>query len=119
MAVTFLTNEDKAILDEQISELSKEIENSYPNRVNVRDFGAVGDGVADDRQAIVDAFAAALDNLPCEVYFPAGVYGISNGITLNMTYGTGGLAVRGAGRDVTTIKYLEEGYNPDVTGTST
>ena len=47
------------------------------------------------------------------------MYGISNGITINMDYGTGGLAIRGAGRDVTTIKYLEEGYNPDVTGGST
>lgn len=82
------------------------------NRINVRDFGAIGDGVADDRQAIIDAFTAAQTMLPCEVYFPAGTYGISNGITVEMAYGTGGLLVRGAGRDITTIKYLES-YNPD------
>lgn len=81
------------------------------NRVNVRDYGAVGDGVADDRQAIIDAFTAAKSMLPCEVYFPAGTYGISNGITVDMAYGTGGLLVRGAGRDITTIKYLDS-YNP-------
>lgn len=78
------------------------------NRVSVRDYGAVGDGVADDRQAIIDAFTAAKSMLPCEVYFPAGTYGISNGITVNMEYGTGGLLVRGAGRDITQIKYLDE-----------
>ena len=85
------------------------------NRINVRDYGAVGDGVADDRQAIIDAFNAAKSMLPCEVYFPAGTYGISNGITVNMAYGTGGLLVRGAGRDVTTIKYLES-YDPNQKG---
>lgn len=81
------------------------------NRISVRDYGAVGDGVADDRQAIVDAFNAAKAMLPCEVYFPTGTYGISNGITVYMDYGTGGLRVRGAGRDNTTIKYLDS-YNP-------
>ena len=81
------------------------------NRINVRDYGAVGDGATDDRQAIIDAFNAAKSMLPCEVYFPAGIYGISNGITVEMDYGTGGLLVRGAGRDMTTIKYLES-YNP-------
>lgn len=81
------------------------------NRVNVRDYGAVGDGVADDRAAIVAAFTAAKSMLPCEVYFPAGTYGISNGITVNMALGTGGLLVRGAGWNTTTIKYLES-YNP-------
>jgi hypothetical protein len=85
------------------------------NRVSVRDYGAVGDGVADDRQAIIDAFTAAKSMLPCEVYFPAGTYGISNGITVDMAYGTGGLLVRGAGRDITQIKYLDS-YNPDQLG---
>lgn len=85
------------------------------NRINVRNYGAVGDGVADDRQAIIDAFTAAKSMLPCEVYFPAGTYGISNGITVDMAYGTGGLRVCGAGRDITTIKYLES-YDPDQKG---
>ena len=85
------------------------------NRISVRDYGAVGDGVADDRQAIIDAFTAAKSMLPCEVYFPAGTYGISNGITVDMAYGTGGLLVRGAGRDITQIKYLDS-YDPDQLG---
>ncbi|MBR2319861.1 MAG: right-handed parallel beta-helix repeat-containing protein [Clostridia bacterium] len=85
------------------------------NRINVRNYGAMGDGVTDDRQAIIDAFTAAKAMLPCEVYFPAGTYGISNGITVEMAYGTGGLLVRGAGRDITTIKYLES-YDPNQPG---
>lgn len=85
------------------------------NRVNVRDYGAAGDGVTDDREAIINAFSAAKSMLPCEVYFPAGTYGISNGITVEMAYGTGGLLVRGAGRDVTTIKYLDN-YDPNQPG---
>jgi len=78
------------------------------NRISVRDYGAVGDGVADDRQAILDAFHAAQTMLPCEVYFPAGTYGISSGITIEMEYGTGGLHVCGAGCDITAIRYLDD-----------
>lgn len=85
------------------------------NRINVRDYGAVGDGVTDDRAAIITAFDKAKTMLPCEVYFPAGTYGIGNGITVEMEYGTGGLLVRGAGRDITTIKYLES-YDPNQPG---
>lgn len=77
------------------------------NRVSVRDYGAVGDGVADDRAAILAAFEAAKLLLPCEVYFPAGTYGISNGMYIDMPFGSGGLRVCGAGRDITTIQYLD------------
>ncbi|WP_442507464.1 glycosyl hydrolase family 28-related protein [Novipirellula sp. SH528] len=45
--------------------------------VNVRDFGAKGDAVADDTEAIRAAFAASP-----HVHFPAGVYVISDGIDL-------------------------------------
>ncbi len=75
--------------------------------LNVRDYGAVGDGVTDDRAAILAAFEAAKTMLPCEVYFPAGTYGIGNGIYIKMALGSGGLRVCGAGRDVTTIRYLD------------
>ena len=76
--------------------------------VNVKDFGAVGDGIADDQQAIKDAFDYALQHLPCEVYFPAGEYGIlSGGITVEMPKGSGGLTISGDGKNLSTIKYLE------------
>lgn len=45
--------------------------------VSVRDFGATGDGITDDTDAIRAAFAGAT-----HVHFPAGVYRITNGIDL-------------------------------------
>lgn len=104
--------------EETISNVEMEmrkLDNLTYRRINVRDYGAVGDGVADDRQAIINAFTVAKTMLPCEVYFPAGIYGISNGITVEMAYGTGGLRVCGAGRDVAQIKYLDS-YDPDQAG---
>lgn len=92
---------------QKLQQATQRIENASYRRVNVRDYGAVGDGVTDDRQAILDAFEAAKAMLPCEVYFPAGTYGISNGMYITMPFGSGGLRVCGAGRDITTIKYLD------------
>ena len=82
------------------------LEDAEYNRINVRDYGAVGDGVTDDRGAILAAFEKAKTMLPCEVYFPAGTYGISNGMDVILPLGSGGLRVCGAGCDITTIKYL-------------
>lgn len=45
-----------------------------PDRVNVKDFGAVGDGTTDDTAAIQAVFDYARDNNGAEIYFPAGVY---------------------------------------------
>lgn len=86
------------------------------NRINVRDYGAVGDGVTDDQPAIWAAITAAkaliAQDIPCEIYFPAGTYGILNGgFGIKLPQGKGGLLIRGAGRETTTIKYLEEWQN--------
>lgn len=51
-------------------------------KVNVKDFGAVGDGVADDTVAINSAFVSAGMGV---VYIPAGIYKISAPI---ITYGS-------------------------------
>lgn len=103
------------LCEEMAEEATNAVKSLTCRRVNVRDCGAVGDGVADDRAAIIEAFRQAKTMLPCEVYFPAGVYGISNGITVEMAYGTGGLKVCGAGRDVTVIRYLDS-YDPNQKG---
>jgi hypothetical protein len=47
--------------------------------VDVRDFGAVGDGVTDDRAAFAAADAAAAGR---QVYVPAGTYRIGSNLTL-------------------------------------
>lgn len=57
-------------------------EEVYRIHHDVREYGAVGDGVTDDTQAFKDAVAAAeKDGLP--VYVPAGSYEITDTITLN------------------------------------
>ena len=48
--------------------------NTPNNYVSVLDFGAVGDGVADDTKAIQDAIDYVLDNDLGTLHFPAGKY---------------------------------------------
>lgn len=67
-----------------------------PSATNVRDFGAVGDGVADDTAAIAKAYVGAQG--PVVLYLPAGKYLVSSWPELP-DYS----AVLGQGRDATTI----------------
>lgn len=83
-----------------------------PHVYNVKDYGAVGDGVTDDGAAIDAAFAEAIAHLPAEVYFPAGEYGLlTGGILVKLPNGSGGLTVRGEGSDKSKLKYLENWTN--------
>lgn len=76
--------------------------------VNVKDFGAKGDGISNDGPAIKAAFNYAVNNLPATVYFPEGEYGILyGGIYVEMPLGSGGLTVKGEGGNKSIIKYLE------------
>lgn len=47
--------------------------------VSVADFGAKGDGVTDDKAALIKAFDYAIANLPATVYFPKGEYTLYKG----------------------------------------
>ncbi len=51
--------------------------------VNVRDYGAVGDGVADDTAAVQRAIDAALNPAGGELFIPAGKYRITRTLHLN------------------------------------
>lgn len=76
--------------------------------VNVKDYGAVGNGATDDKAAIVSAFNYAIAHLPAEVYFPKGEYGLlSGGIYVTLPLGASGLTVSGAGQRLSRIKYLD------------
>lgn len=67
--------------------------------VNVRNFGAKGDGVTDDTAAINAAIASVVAS-GGRVYVPAGTYKTSATITL----GGSGIALVGAGIGATTLK---------------
>lgn len=76
--------------------------------INVKNYGAVGDGVTDDKAAIVAALTYAKEHLPAEVYFPKGDYGLlTGGIYLTLPLGSSGLTIRGDGARLSRIKYLE------------
>ena len=89
-----------------------------PIYLNAADYGVVGDGVADTRDAVQDALAdaSALANLtlrPVTLFFPAGRYRCVVAVTdlsssLNIT---GSIDVVGAGRDVTQF-YIEPSTTP-------
>lgn len=80
-----------------------------PSARNIRDFGAVGDGVADDTEAVSAAFAAAGDRVV--LYFPAGTYRVS--AWPEMPDYT---AVLGDGGDVSTIVFEGEETLLDLRG---
>ncbi|HGK9164000.1 TPA: multi-ligand-binding adhesin PfbA [Streptococcus pneumoniae] len=68
------TNENKSYKEDVISDriIKKEFEDTA---LSVKDYGAVGDGIHDERQAIQDAIDAAAQGLGGgNVYFPEGTY---------------------------------------------
>lgn len=50
----------------------------YEDRVNVKDFGAVGDGIKNDTAAIREALAALRINGGGTCYFPSGTYSVAS-----------------------------------------
>ena len=83
--------------------------------VSVQDFGAVGDGVADDTDAINTALIAVNAAGAVRLHFPAGVYRYQGGGWLG-----NGVVIAGDGRDATTIRSITaspvDGYLFDCRG---
>jgi hypothetical protein len=83
---------------------------TVPVAVDVTDFGAVGDGEADDTHAFLEALAAVESGA---VFVPAGRYRITKVLRLEKS----GVVLRGAGRDQTVLFFPDplfeiEGVGP-------
>ena len=65
---------------------ARTVDSKLGDTVSVKDFGAVGDGVADDTAAVNAAFTA-VGATGQSLYVPAGIYLISNTITWAITNG--------------------------------
>lgn len=70
--------------------------------VSVKDFGAVGDGVADDTAALQAAFTFARQGLRTRVYLPYGTYRITAKIAVSM-FGQKNFSIYGDGQDATRV----------------
>ena len=62
------------------SSASRSLKDRFADTVNVKDFGAAGDGVTDDTAAIQAALNYAANNNKGAVFVPSGVYWCSSGI---------------------------------------
>lgn len=90
-----------------LSPIQRTLQQKLDDYVNVRDFGALGDGIADDTAAIQRAideiifggFALTAPRLRRVIHFPPGTYILSDSIKLPAY-----VYLVGAGRDRTTIQ---------------
>jgi Pectate lyase superfamily protein len=71
-------NENFGIIDDKIGILNKRAD-----WVSVKEFGAKGDGVTDDTQAIQNAIDSVSTSTSCTVFFPTGTYLVSSPLTIN------------------------------------
>ena len=94
---------DKEYVDDEFlkvnTELGKKV-NKADVSFNIKDFGALGDGVTDDTQSLKDAISHIKNLGGGDLYIPRGEYMISDVITL-----PDNISIEGAG-DLTVIKPL-------------
>ena len=88
--------EPHPVIDWSLAGYPGDIPNIDGPIINVKDYGAVGDGVTDDYDAIQNAINAATN--PSIVFFPAGTYLIQDRLSLQS-----GVVLRGEGHQLTHI----------------
>lgn len=85
-----------------IIEISGKVDKLYKQlMVNVKNFGAIGDGITDDTIAIQSAVNSAIAENGI-LYFPAGTYMIGN--TINISHGFNSLRIQGENASATILK---------------
>lgn len=70
-----------ALVKSSGSNTARSLANRFADVVNVKDFGAVGDGIADDTSAIQNAINSNAKN----IYVPSGIYNYSSQLTISST----------------------------------
>lgn len=83
--------------------------------INVKDYGAKGDGSTNDYVAITAAITAVVAGLGGVVYFPTGVYKFGTAITFPVDWP---VELRGAGMDSTILSYSGAGNGISMIGAS-
>ena len=106
----YIASEGEGVVDEKTviaagSDTPRTLADRFGDVVNVKDFGAVGDGETDDTEAI-QASATLAGKRRCRVYIPRGTYMIKEGIGLPsnvVVYGDG------IGKTVVSMPVLPDG----------
>jgi hypothetical protein len=81
------------------STTARSLSNRFADVVNVKDFGAVGDGVADDTAAIQSAFNAGYN-----VVFPEGVYNVTSTLYIRPFLSIAGISQSASDPTTSTIR---------------
>ena len=83
------------------------VEDKLAQYVNIKDFGAVGDGVTDDTNAFVDCLNSQPSIDGFDVYLPAGTYRIDN----SALYFTRRIRFFGNSRETTVLDFSQDNNN--------
>ena len=83
------------------SDTPRTLADRFGDVVNVKDFGAVGDGVTDDTEAIQKALNAGIGKT---VFFPIGEYIVSPDVTFNVYQNTKFIGLSCENTKITTVK---------------
>lgn len=103
-----ISADDFSFIQAGAGAVPRTVQSKLRETVSVKDFGAVGDGVANDAAAFNAALAAAT----C-VIFPAGTYLVNSTVTV-----PAGRTLRGDGRSSTTVNTTANATVLNVTGNS-
>lgn len=106
-------NQGKADMEAMVSEVEGELEGVKNNHLSlsVKDFGAKGDGVTDDTNAILNAINKAINSNVRAVFIPSGVYIISQSIIITSPIRITG---NGIGESFTPTAIVKNGDFPGI-----